>query len=171
MAVEVDLTGRFEDSLDGLGVTWTETTAAAFEDALEAAIREPAVGAPLSFEGLSLDRTGVTRRPTPRELRAATTGVTAARFGIAEYGTVAVESREGGDEPVSLYPERHVAVLRASDLLADVPEAIDRLGTAFAAGEDSVVFATGISATGDMGDIVEGVHGPLEVHVVLVTDR
>jgi L-lactate dehydrogenase complex protein LldG len=171
MAVDADPTGRFEDALDRLGVTWTETTAAEFPAAVEAAIGEPAVGAPLPFEDLSLDGVDVTLRPTPRQLRAATTGVTAARFGIAEYGTVAVESSRGGDEPVSLYPERHVAVLRERDILPGVPDAMDRLATEFAAGDDSVVFATGISATGDMGDLVEGVHGPLEVHVVLVTDR
>lgn len=171
MPVEADVTGRFEDALDRLGLTWTRTTVAEFRAAVEAAITEPAVGTPLPFEDLSLHDVDVTLRPTTRELRAATTGVTAARFGIAEYGTVAVGSHPGGDEPVSLYPERHVAVLRERDLVADVPDAMDQLAAEFAAGNDSVVLATGISATGDMGALVEGVHGPLEVHVIVVTDR
>jgi len=170
MAAEADLRRRFEESLDELGVTWTRATPAEFAGALEDAIRHPAVGAPLPFGDLSLADADVTLGPTPRELRTAETGVTAARFGIAEYGTVAIQSRPGGDEPVSLYPERHVAVLRERDLLADIPEAMERLESAFASGVDSAVFATGISATGDMGDIVEGVHGPLEVHVILVTE-
>ncbi|MFB6297318.1 MAG: LUD domain-containing protein [Salinirussus sp.] len=169
MAVETDVRlGSFEESLEELGVTWTRTTTGEFADAVREAVAEPAVGAPLPFAELSLSGTGVTLRPTPAQLRAAETGVTAARFGIAEYGTLAIQSRPGGDEPVSLYPERHVAILRECDLVADLPAAVDRLGEEFAAGHDSTVFATGISATGDMGDFVEGVHGPLEVHVIVV---
>ena len=38
-------------------------------------------------------------------------------------------------------------------------------------GNKSVVLATGPSATADMGTLVHGVHGPKDVHVVLVTDR
>lgn len=165
--------GAFEAALDGLGVTWSRTTAEEFADTLATAVVEPAVGAPLSFEDgrLSLSGTDVTLRPTPAQLRGAATGVAAARFGIAEYGTLAIQSRAGGDEPVSLYPERHVAVLRESDIVDGIPEAMERLGAEFDAGHDSAVLATGISATGDMGELVEGVHGPLDVHVIVVTDR
>jgi len=175
MAVEAeaDRLGSFEDALDGLGVTWTRTVVEEFTEAVSEVVVEPAVGAPLAFEDedLSLAGTGATLRPTPAQLREAATGVTAARLGIADYGTVAIQSRPSGDEPVSLYPERHVAVLRESDLVEGISEAMERLGAEFAAGRDSVVFATGISATGDMGELVEGVHGPLEVHVITVTDR
>jgi len=173
MAAETDRAGAFEAALDDLGVTWTRTTAGEFADAVANAAVEPAVGAPLPFDDgrLSLSGTDVTLRPTPAQLWEAVTGVAAARFGIAEYGTLAIQSRAGGDEPVSLYPRRHVAVLRESDIVDGIPEAMERLGSEFDAGHDSAVLATGISATGDMGELVEGVHGPLEVHVVTVTDR
>jgi L-lactate dehydrogenase complex protein LldG len=97
--------------------------------------------------------------------------VTPAAFAVAEYGSLAIRSRPDGDEPVSLYPERHVAVVAASDVLPDMDAAFERLAASFGRGEDSVVFATGPSATGDMGALVEGVHGPREVHVVVVEDR
>lgn len=163
----VELVETFEASLDALDVTRTRTAPEGLGDALREAVIEPVVGAPLPFDGLSLPD-WVRTHPTAGELRDARTGVTAAGGGIAEYGTLIVQSRPGGDEPVSLYPERHVAVLRSTDLVASVPEALAFLGEEFAAGRDSAVFATGMSATGDMGELVRGVHGPREVHVVIV---
>jgi len=166
-----ELVAEFEDSLERQGVTWSRTESEAFESALREAVTEPAVGAPLPFEGISLAETPIALRPTPRELREAETGVTAAQFGVSAYGSLLVQSDDAGTEQVSLYPTRHVAVLRESDLVADVPSALERLGEEFQAGRDSAVFATGPSATGDMGALVEGVHGPREVHVILLSDR
>ncbi|MFB6362014.1 MAG: LUD domain-containing protein, partial [Halobacteriales archaeon] len=40
----------------------------------------------------------------------------------------------------------------------------------FDAGRRSAVLTTGPSATADMGELVTGVHGPGDVHVVAVTD-
>lgn len=163
------LVDTFEASLDALDVTRTRTTPDDLADALADAVTEPAVGAPLPYEGLSLPD-WIPTHPTTRELREARTGVTGVGGAIAEYGTLVVQSRPGGDEPVSLYPERHVAVVRATDLVAGVPEALAFLGEEFAAGRDSAVFATGMSATADMGESVRGVHGPRAVHVVIVED-
>ena len=163
------LVDTFEASLDGLDVTSARTTPGGLADALADAVVEPVVGAPLPYEGLSLPD-WIPTHPTPRELQAARTGVTGVGGGIAERGTLIVQSRPGGDEPVSLYPERHVAVVRASDLVSGVPEALEFLGEEFAAGRDSAVFATGMSATADLGESVRGVHGPREGHVVIVED-
>lgn len=161
----------FEESLASLPVGRTRTTSGRFAEVLAAAIELPAVGTPLPYDGVSLDGTDVQTDPTPDQLQAATTGVTPVGGAIAEHGTVFVESRPEGDELVSLYPERHVAVLRESDLVPDVSAAMRRLGETFAADTDSAVLATGASATADMGETVEGVHGPKEVHVVVLTDR
>ena len=158
----------FESSLAGLDVATTRTDPDGFDDALAEALRGPAVGVPLGFDGVSLDDTAVVLDPTPAQLASATTGVTPARMGIASYGTLAVASDSAGAEPVSLYPERHVAVLREADLHADMDEAFAWLEDEFAAGRNSYVFATGASATADMGEMVEGVHGPAEVHVVVL---
>lgn len=161
----------FEASLDRLDVTHERVDAAGLVDAVRAAVVDPAVGAPLPWEDLDLEGTGVTFDPTPAALQAAETGVTAAGAAIAEEGSLVVQSRPGGDEPVSLYPPRHVAVVRASDLVDDVPAALSWLAGEFAVGRDSAVLATGASATADMGETVRGVHGPREVHVVVVEDR
>lgn len=162
-----DPVAAFGESLRAHGVTWERATAESFEATLVDAVTEPAVGVELPYDEVSLDGL-VTLEPTPSRLVAAETGVTPAGAGIAEYGTLLVQSDRAGTEPVSLYPPRHVAVVRASDVLPDVARAVEWLDGEFAAGRDSVVFATGPSATGDMGAIVEGVHGPREVHVVVL---
>jgi L-lactate dehydrogenase complex protein LldG len=164
-------TSTFEAALDGIGVGATRTDAAGFADALSEVVEAPAVGTALPFEGVSLADSDVVVDPTPGQLADARTGVTPASFAVADLGSVAVRSRAAGDEPVSLYPPRHVAVVAESDVLPDLPAAFDRLARTFEAGRDSLVFATGASATADMGAMVEGVHGPSEVHVVVVTDR
>lgn len=166
--MSTSLVSSFEESLAALDVTSSRATPGEFPAALADAVRAPAVGAPLGFDEVSLEDTDVVVRPTPGDLEAARTGVTAAGLGIAERGTVVIQSRPGGDEPVSLYPERHVAVLRAADLVGSVSDALEWLGDEMAAGRDSAVFATGASATADMGETVYGVHGPEEVHVLLV---
>lgn len=162
---------QFASSLAERGVALTRTESAAFVDTIDRIVTDPAVGVPLSgFEGVSLAETRVETALTPARLRAAETGVTPVGLGVAEHGSVLVESDAAGSEPVSLYAPTHVAVLRGSDVLPDVAAAIDAVGDDLAAG-GSAVLATGVSSTGDMGAIVEGVHGPTDVHVVVLTDR
>jgi L-lactate dehydrogenase complex protein LldG len=161
----------FESSLDELNVGLTRTDGEGFADALADVVEEPAVGVPLEgYEGVSLDDTAVETPPTPGLLEAAETGVTAAGKAVAEYGSLVLDSDAVGTEPVSLYCPTHVAVLRESDVLYGVEDVTGYLDERFAGG-GSAILATGASATGDMGAIVEGVHGPKNVHVLLLTDR
>ena len=166
MATETVAT--FESSLDELGVGVTRTDREGFNDALAAIVDEPAVGVPLRIDGVPLDDVPVTVDPTPAQLESARTGVTPVGTAVATYGTLAIESTSAGDEAVSLFPERHVAVVREEDVVWGLDEAFARLDEGFDAGRDSVVFATGASATADMGEMVEGVHGPAAVHVVVL---
>ncbi|WP_101297021.1 LUD domain-containing protein [Halegenticoccus soli] len=162
---------EFEAALRRQGSSWTRTTSDAFAAAVTEAIETPAVATDLSDWGLDFGDAPVTVDPTPRELLGATTGVTGASLGVSSYGSLLLPSDAKGTEPVSLYPERHVAVVSESDVVEDVPAAFDRLGDEFAEGPKSAVFATGPSATGDMGALVYGVHGPKAVHVIVLTDR
>lgn len=161
---------EFRQSLSRAEATSSVVSRDGFDEVIDDAIEDPAIGAALPFGDLSLPDHLVTLDPTPDELHAANTGVTGAPMGITALGTVAVQSRSTGDEPVSLFPERHVVVLRASDLRPDLESAFEWLGEEFDAGRDSVVFETGPSATGDMGALVRGVHGPSDVHVIVVQD-
>jgi L-lactate dehydrogenase complex protein LldG len=108
--------------------------------------------------------------PTTEEIENARTGVTAGAIGIASYGTVVVTPTHRKEGPVSLYPQRHVAVVRREDIVADVETAFDCLESEFEQGNDDAIFVTGPSSTGDMGELVRGVHGPAEMHVIVVED-
>ena len=165
--MHTDSLDRFETSLEAVGVGLTRTVVSDFPDIVTELVDEPAVGTSLGFDGLTLDSTPVKTTITPRDLEKANTGVTPIAHAIAEYGTLVVESSAAGNAPVALCPPKHVGVVRESDVLTDVTEAIPHLGERFSDG-GSAVFATGVSATGDMGALVEGVHGPKTVHVVLV---
>ncbi|MFD1564063.1 LUD domain-containing protein [Haloarchaeobius amylolyticus] len=165
-----DTVGRFERALEGLEVGFERVPAADASERIETIVEEPAVGTPLPFEGVTLPES-VTTAPTTADLETARTGVTPVGFAIAEYGTVAVESTVDGVEPISLYPERHIAVVAESDVVPDLTAGFERLEAGFEQGRDSVVFATGRSATADMGDLVHGVHGPGDVDVIVLEDR
>lgn len=166
-----EIIDRFVTSLDRLEVDWTHAKPDNASVALADLVVAPAVGAPLPLEEVSLNDVDVALNPTPAQLRAARTGVTAARLGIAEYGTVVIESAPNATEAASLFPEKHVAVLRASDVVADMKTAFEHLGPRLRETQGSAILATGPSATADMGALVRGAHGPKQVHVLIVGSR
>lgn len=103
--------------------------------------------------------------------------VTAATLGIAETGTIVLTHGAGeGRRAVTLVPDTHVVVVRESQLVADVPDAVARLHPArlHPARLDPARPQTWISGPSATSDIelnrVEGVHGPRTLHVVLVAD-
>ncbi len=160
---------RFVGSLDRLEVAWTRVSEKGLAAALEEIVEGPVVGAPLSpLEESALEALGVTLDPTPRQIAAARTGVTAASLGIADYGSVVVEGGPDATEAASLFPERHVAVLRTADVVPDMTAALGRLGPLLREEATTAIIATGPSATADMGALVKGAHGPKAVHVLLV---
>lgn len=162
----------FRSALDDRGVEVVETAEDDLAEALETVVEPPAVGVPLAdlpvdLEALSVD---IDTEPTPDALDGAATGITPAAFGIADYGSVVIQGGPEGAEPASLYPEHHVAVLRAEDVLPDMLSAVEAIDTAIQDGGRSHVIATGPSATADMGELVEGAHGPKAVTVVVMSE-
>lgn len=171
MAPDEDPVDHFLASLNRLEVEWARTTTAGFSDTLDAVIEPPAVGAPLPFDEVSLAGSGVTLNPTPAQLEAAETGVTAIRLGVASYGTIVIESAPDATEAASLFPPLHVAVLRAADIVPDLEAAFQWLGHTLRDEPTSAILATGPSATADMGALVRGAHGPKRVHVIILDDQ
>lgn len=163
----------FAAALSDRGVRVRETTDAEVGSVLESAIDEPAVGVPLGNVPVDLAAldVAVTLDPTPTEIDEAATGITEATLGIAEYGSVVVRGGPDGEEPISLYPDRHIALVRAADIVPDMESAVAEIAASIRDGHRSHVIATGPSATADMGALVEGAHGPKSVTVVVVSEE
>lgn len=156
---------RFDAALADLDVAVTHTDPTGFDHTLETIVRDPAIGTPLPFESVSLPNW--VDESTPATLNSASTGITAASIGIADYGSVVLPATPSGTEQVSLFSDLHVAVVRVDDIVPDMRTAIDRLGPRLRDGGSAIV-ATGPSATADMGALVRGAHGPREVHVIVL---
>jgi len=157
-------------ALEPLDVPCERTTRSEFAETVADHLREPAVGVPLESLDVSLAETDVTVDPTPATLKTAATGVTPASFAIADYGSVVVPNTANGSELVSLFVDRHVAVVDEGDVVPNMEVAFDRFGEEFRERASSGVIATGPSATADMGELVRGAHGPSEVHLVVLED-
>lgn len=83
-------------------------------------------------------------------------GITRASAGIAESGTIMLKDGDTSARLGALAPWIHIAVLKQTDIVASIPEAIQRFGD-----DPSIIFATGPSKTADVeGILIEGVHGP-----------
>ncbi|WBB67935.1 LUD domain-containing protein [Micromonospora sp. WMMD812] len=102
---------------------------------------------------------------TAERLAAVDGVVTAAAVAVAETGTVVLDGAEDqGRRIVSLLPDVHVCVLRADQVVAGVPDAVARLDP-----RRPLTWISGPSATSDIElNRVEGVHGPRNLHVVIV---
>ncbi|MFP4144442.1 MAG: LutC/YkgG family protein [Phycisphaeraceae bacterium] len=97
-------------------------------------------------------------------------GVSDVRAALAETGTLVCTSDARRSRGPSLVPVVHVALVRESDVLPDMIDYWNsRKGESPAELPSSQVFITGPSKTADIeGQLVTGVHGPGEVHVVLI---
>ena len=100
-------------------------------------------------------------------------GITGVDFVLAESGTLVLSSATEGAQIASLAPPIHIALYRRHQIVGSLDEVLAKVPISSSATEPSahrsVVFITGTSRTADIEQIlIEGVHGPREVHAILV---
>jgi L-lactate dehydrogenase complex protein LldG len=112
---------------------------------------------------------GITARDELTEICAsARYGITSADYALADTGTLVMIASPVEQRLVSLLPPVHIAVVPCSSLLTGLDELLQLVPDP---GQitSSMVLITGPSRTADIEQIlVRGVHGPGEIHVVLV---
>ncbi len=130
---------------------------------------EPEDIAPELFSEFKLNPK-VVKDPTKEQLSTVRCGITDAFGAVAVTGSVCVPVSKGLTSPISMLTRKHIVVLdektivpRPRDVLSD--KYLDRKGMA-----RSYSFITGTSATADMGPLVRGVHGPGELHIIILSD-
>ena len=180
----VERCGGVEDALDyvvslsgRLGVTSVARSEQAVFESLPVDAALAGAGTicwPAIYEGED------SRETVRRRLAESGMGITGADYAIAETGSVIVLPRKGLSRLVSVVPPVHVAIVRPQDILGTLDDlfALRRLefyrnGTNGNADMGSYLnFITGPSRTADIEQtIVVGVHGPREVHMVLLDEQ
>jgi L-lactate dehydrogenase complex protein LldG len=96
-------------------------------------------------------------------------GLSTAAWAIAETGTLVLEGGPGMGRSVTLLPPTHVAVVPVERILRTVPEAVEKYAGDAGGLPANVCFHTGPSRSGDIEmALFVGMHGPGDVHVILV---
>ena len=111
-------------------------------------------------------------RATLRSLMAnADLGITGVDYAIAETGTCVIVPAPGSSRLVSLLPPVHIALIERGQVLPSLDELFTLRRRDFVNGElgSYMNLITGPSRTADIEyKLVTGVHGPGEVHMVLI---
>jgi len=169
-----EIIARFIERVGEYKAAVRETTAAELPRAIAEAVerrkmRRLVVPADLPAQWLPV---GVTllgdEPPLANDALDASDGVlTACALGIAQTGTIVLDGGPGqGRRALSLLPDYHLCVVRAEQIVGNVPEAIAALARGAAR---PLTFISGPSATSDIElNRVEGVHGPRTLEVLVV---
>ena len=103
----------------------------------------------------------------PAVLSEVPAAITKARLAVARTGTLLFDCGPGqGRRLLTLLPDVHVAIVEATAVVWDVPEALSALSLL---GHPPITLTSGPSATSDIElSRVEGVHGPRRLAVVVL---
>ena len=131
---------------------------------------------PVHQEGIDLQiaahHSGVSREVLREMMASADIGVTGVDYAIAETGTVVLVSRQGVSRVVSLLPRIHIALVEPGQVYESFDDLWAFRRMTFLENGDMGSYLSLISGPSRTADIeqqlVVGVHGPVEVHMVLL---
>ncbi|MCB2227500.1 MAG: LUD domain-containing protein [Desulfarculaceae bacterium] len=99
------------------------------------------------------------------------TGLTTAQWGVAETGTIIVDSHDEQVRLASMLAETHVAILPKANLREDLFALESEMAAILAAAPGYMANITGPSRTGDIELVLTlGAHGPRQLHILLLED-
>ena len=124
---------------------------------------------PLRAAGVEILEVGTAAAENRQLLFQAELGLSGVDYLVAETGSIVLASRPEQPRSISLLPPIHIAIAERRQIL---PDLFDLFAAAGASAEDlpaCLAILTGPSKTGDIElRLVTGVHGPGELHVVLI---
>ena len=106
-----------------------------------------------------------------RHLAGIEIGLTFIDYGIAETGTLVLDSSSEDVRLTTMISEVHIAVLPRSKLRQSACDLEEELKKYMQSYPNYTAFITGASRTADIERVLAlGVHGPLELHILLLED-
>jgi L-lactate dehydrogenase complex protein LldG len=189
-AQSAELVSSFARELEAVGghfvgaISATELSARTLELADRIGALTVAIGAGVSFDtgplANALEQRGrevircapvgdePARHALVERIARADLGIVEADCAIASTGTITVTGTPARPNALTLLPPAALAIVRADRLRPDAAAALDSLGAETIANH-RVAFITGPSRTADIEKlIVIGVHGPKQLHVIMV---
>jgi len=100
-------------------------------------------------------------------------GISGVDYAISDTGTLVLVAQKGQARSISLLPPIHIALVKVDQLVSGIGDLFELLAPVAARdGQDlwsAITFITGPSRTADIElKLVVGVHGPQQLHVVLL---
>ncbi|WGL51854.1 lactate utilization protein C [Nocardioides sp. BP30] len=165
-----DVVGHFAERVADYRAAVVRSTPEDLAAAVAAAV--PAGASVVVPAGLGVDVPGATVDDgslTAADLDGIDVVVTEAVVGIAETGTIVLDHGPGqGRRAITLVPDTHVCIVTVDQVVLDVPDAVGLLTASVRQGRP-LTWISGPSATSDIElSRVEGVHGPRNLHVIVV---
>ncbi len=130
------------------------------------------LGRPIPADSREIVR--LARQEMRRFFTQADIGISGANLAVAESGTLVIVSNEGNARLVTSLPPVHVALVTTEKFVETMEEAVALIKALTIASSGRkltsyVSFITGPSATTDIEkELVIGVHGPQEVHIIIL---
>ena len=171
------LVGNFQTSLELLGAYFTLA-----DSEINIASHVEKIIAKLGAKRIAISDSDVVKRATatitemeflqnaPKDvLFDCDLGITSAQWAIAETGTLVLESEKESHRLTSLVPAVHLCILKASQIRQTLGEILELTSKDLSR---TMTFITGASRTSDIElTLAIGVHGPGELHVIVIADQ